>query len=262
MEDTIIQNQIIQNNTVFIEGMTSISALISSLDSSKARRNIIEILFAKSKISSKKRELSFLKVKASAHGCAINFVDSTVIDKVSNGTTHGGIIAVCTKESIPSLSTEKIKNDGVYYMFEGIEDPYNFGYVIRSLYASGADGIIVSPRNWFSAASVVARSSAGTSELIDTFVCEPTEAVDIFKSLGYTIVCAGIRDSVSLYEAELKKPLFVIIGGEKRGISRAILNKADTTIRIDYGKEFKGSLPTVAATSIICFEILRKNSNN
>ena len=262
MEDTIIQNTIIQNNMVVIEGMTSISALISALDSNKARRKIIEILFDKSKISSKRRELSFLKIKASAHGFNINFVDSSDIDKLSTGSSHGGIVALCTKESIPSLSADSIKKDGVYYMFEGIEDPYNFGYVIRSLYAAGADGIIVSPRNWLSAASVVSRSSAGTSELIDTFVCDPTEAVDIFKSLGYTIACAGIRDSVSLYEAELKKPLFVIIGGEKRGISRAILDKADTIIRIDYGKEFKGSLPTVAATSIICFEILRKNSNN
>ena len=145
-------------------------------------------------------------------------------------------------------------------MFEGIEDPYNFGYVIRSVYAAGADGIIMSPRNWLSAASVVAKSSAGTSELIDMFVCDPTEATDTFKSLGFSVVCAGIRDSETVYEADLKKPLFVVIGGEKRGISRAVLDKADKIVRIDYGREFKGSLPSVAATSIISFEILRKNS--
>ena len=84
------------------------------------------------------------------------------------------------------------------------------------------------------------------------------EVTELFKDAGYRVICAGIRDSVSIFAAELKKPLFVILGGEKRGISRAILELADKIVRIDYGREFKGSLPSVAATSVISFEILRK----
>ena len=194
------------------------------------------------------------------HNFEVDLIESDELNQLASGNTHGGIIAICTDRTLPVLSPELINTNGIYYMFEGIEDPYNFGYVIRSVYASGADGIIINPRNWLSATSVVTKSSAGTSELLEMYISEASEAVDTFKSLGFTVVCAGIRDSENIYEANLKKPLLVIIGGEKRGISRAILDKADKVVRIDYGREFRGSLPSVAATSIISFEILRKNS--
>ena len=252
-----MENTIIQNFTYF-EGMTSISALISAIESGKNDRKIIDIFFDKSKTESKKRELDFLKSKAKRLNFKINFVDNETLKNYAEGTTHGGIIASCTERSNALLKDSKINPNGIYYMFEGIEDPYNFGYVIRSVYAAGADGIIMGPRNWLSAASTVAKSSAGTSELTDMFVCDPVEAVIYLKSLGFQIICAGIRDSQTIYEAELKKPMLVVIGGEKRGISRAILQEADKIVRIDYGRNFRGSLSSVAATSIISFEILRK----
>ena len=157
------------------------------------------------------------------------------------------------------LSAEKIKNNGVYYLLEGVEDPYNFGYAIRSIYASGADGVILTPRNWMGVAGVVSRSSAGSSEIIDMYVSEAEDAIKKFKSRGYKVVCAGIRDSVSIFDADLKKPIFVILGGEKRGISRAIIDSSDAVVRIDYGNDFNGSLSTAAATAVFAFEILRNN---
>lgn len=252
----IIQNQ----NEVVFEGLTAVSALINSKKDGKNDRAIKKIFFDKEKCRSKSRELSFLKANESTLGYELLLVSSEEISKYTNGNTHGGIVAVCEERVIPSLSSDKIKKNGVYYIFEGVEDPYNFGYMIRSVYAAGADGIVLSHRNWLSAADVVARSSAGTSELIESFVCEPEEAVDIFKSLGFTVICAGIRDSIPIYEADLVAPLLVIVGGEKRGISRKLLDKADKIVRIDYGRAFRGSLPSVAATSVIAFEILRQNS--
>ena len=259
MDLSIIQNL---NNLVVIEGMTAISALISAIETSVNDRKIFAILFDKKKASSKRRELSFLRIKAKQIGYEVILCDRSEIECRVSGGTHGGIIALCSERRIPSLSLDNIKKDGIYYMFEGIEDPYNFGYVIRSIYAAGADGIIMSPRNWLSAAATVARSSAGTSELIDIFIAEPENAVDLLKSTGFTVVCAGIRDSETIYDAALCKPLLVVVGGEKRGISRAVLDKADKVVRIDYGRAFKGSLPSVAAASVIAFEILRKTKQS
>ncbi len=258
MENTIIQNQY----KIIIEGLTAISALISAIESGKNTRKIHKILFDKSKTRTKNREFSFLRAKSSVLGYELSLSTREEIESLTSGSTHGGIIAICSERELPTLSPELIKKDGIYYIFEGIEDPYNFGYVIRSVYAAGADGIILSPRNWLSAASVVARSSAGTSEVIDMLVAEPSDAADIFKSLGYTVVGAGIRDSETIYESELKKPLLIIVGGEKRGISRSLLDKCDKVVRIDYGRTFKGSLPSVAAASIIAFEVLRKTKEN
>ena len=258
MENIIMQNQ----NEVVFEGLTTVSALINSKKGGKNDRKIIKILFDKDKCRSKSRELSFLKANARNLGYELLLVSSDEIDRYTSGNTHGGIVAVCEKKEIPSLSAENIKKDGIYYIFEGVEDPYNFGYMIRSVYAAGADGIILSHRNWLSAAAVVAKSSAGTSELIDTFLCEPEDAVDMMQQLGFKVICAGIRDSKSIYDIQLEKPLLVIVGGEKRGISRKLLDRADEVVRIDYGREFRGSLPSVAATSVIAFEILRKTSEN
>ena len=132
-------------------------------------------------------------------------------------------------------------------MIQGIEDPYNFGYSLRSLYACGCDGIILPERNWMSAAGVVARSSAGASELIPIYTADPEDAVDLFRTAGYQILCAGIRDSVSLFDETFRFPVLLVIGGEKRGISRKLLDKADQIVRIDYGRSFRGSLSAASA---------------
>ena len=242
-----------------LEGMSSISALIKAIELGKNDRKILNIIIDSDKKEKKSREIAFLKAKALTHNFNIQFAERSEIDSITIGSSHGGIIAQCTERTIPVLKTENINKKGVYFLLEGIEDPYNFGYSVRSLYAAGVDGVILSPRNWMSAAGVVARSSAGASELIDMFISEPVEAVDLFSKMGYQIACAGIRDSVSLFEADLKKPLLVILGGEKRGISRAVLEKADKIVRIDYGSDFGGSLSTAAATAVFAFEILRNN---
>lgn len=246
-----------------LEGMSSISALIKAIEKKSCANNrkILKILIDENKIRSKSREIAFLKVKANQLGFIIEFVDHDTIAKKTVGQTHGGIIAECTSRDIPTLTAASLKKNGIYYFLEGVEDPYNFGYAVRSLYAAGADGLILSPRNWMGAAGIVARSSAGASELIDLYISEPTEAIKIFKELGYTVICAGIRDSVSIFESSLKKPLFVILGGEKRGISGAVLDMADSIVRIDYGTEFGGSLSTAAAAAVFGFEILRQNRN-
>ena len=247
-----------------LEGMSSISALINAIcgDDSSNDRKILRILIDDTKRVSKKREISFLSAKSKELDFSIEFVDGSVIDEMTVGQTHGGIIAECTHRTVPVLTCDRIKDNGVYYYLEGVEDPYNFGYAVRSLYASGADGLILPPRNWMGVAGVVARSSAGTSELIDLYISEATDAIDIFKSRGYTVVCAGIRNSESIYDADLQKPLFVILGGEKRGISSKVEEKADKIVRIDYGKSFRGSLSTSAAAAVFGFEILRQNKNS
>ena len=246
------------------EGMSSISALIKAIErnSNINNRKILKILIDKNKKKSKSREIGFLTAKSKQLDFSIEFVDSNIISEKTIGQTHGGIIAECTSRDIPQLNKDSLNKNGIYYFLEGVEDPYNFGYAVRSLYASGADGIILSPRNWMGAAGVVARSSAGASELIDMYISEPTYAIELFKNLGYTVICAGIRNSVSIFDCNLKKPLFVILGGEKRGISGTVLDMADNIVRIDYGTDFGGSLSTAAAAAVFGFEILRQNRDS
>ena len=185
------------------------------------------------------------------------------IEKITLGTSHGGIVAVATKREIPSLdSLSNLLENGFYCMIEGIEDPYNFGYTVRSLYAAGVTGIVLPPRNWMTAAGTVARASAGTSEQIPMFVSSSDEVADLFHSCNYQILCAGIRDSVSVFEERFQYPILLVIGGEKRGISRNLLNSADQIVRIDYGRSFRGSLCASAAAAILAFSIYQQNKGN
>ncbi len=248
------------NNNEIFEGMSSISALIKSVERNTGHRKILGVFIDEQKRHSKAREIGFLKSKAQILNFDIKFVSAEFIEDICVGNTHGGIAAAASQRVIEPLDIQHIKPNGVYYLLEGIEDPYNFGNAVRSLYASGADGIIVGERNWLGVSGTVARASAGTSELLNAYICDAISAINMFKSCGYKIICAGIRDSVSLFDADLSKPLLVILGGEKRGISRAVLDVADTIVRIDYGNnDFRGSLSASASAAVFGFEIFRYN---
>ena len=182
------------------------------------------------------------------------------LEKITLGSSHGGIVAITTDRTIPKLSSDFIENNtGFYCMIDGIEDPYNFGYALRSLYACGVDGVILPERNWLTSAGIVCRSSAGASEMIKftTATCEDT--VEIFKNSSYKIVCADMDTDNILGTTSLPFPLLLIVGGEKRGISRKILDSADIKVKIPYAREFKASLSAASATTMFAYEIMRQN---
>ena len=241
------------------EGMTSIRALIDNLKDEKDNaRKIEKILYDMQKEKSKSKELGYLKKMAELFGFTVEGATSKEIDSYTVGASHGGIIALCAERAYPTLSADAIVENGFYVMIEGIEDPYNFGYALRSIYAAGADGIILSERNWLSAAGVVCRSSAGASERLNTYIATD-DFISTFKAKNYKVVCADIKNSVSVYEADLKKPILLIVGGEKRGISASILKEADQIVRIDYGRRFDAALSAASASTILAFEIFRNN---
>ena len=204
------------------EGMTAISAVLDESIRAFNDRRVTTIFVDKTRMDKKARELGFLRHKATELGFTIQPVHPDDLDNLTSGKTHGGIVAVCSDRTLPLLSEsmDKIREGGFYVLLEGIEDPYNFGYTVRSLYAAGADGVILPHRNWMGVAGLVARSSAGTSEKMPMFVADPAEVLPLFKGRGYRAACAEIRDSVDLYKADLTLPLLLVIGGEKQ-IGRA-----------------------------------------
>ena len=250
-------------DSLIFEGMTSIRACIHAWENGISDRKIKRIYLDGERLRKKSGEISYLKAMSFKLGYELVTAEGSFIDSLTVGNTHGGIIAECTERTIPSLSEamsqNSIKPSGFYTMIEGIEDPYNFGYAMRSLYACGCDGVILNPRNWMSAAGVVCRSSAGASELLPLYTAEAEEGAELMRSLGYKIVCAGIRDSVSSFECNLSNPVFLVVGGEKRGLSRTMLDRADTVVRIDYAGEFAGSLSAASAASMLAYEVMRNN---
>ena len=190
--------------------------------------------------------------------------DTAAIDALAGGATHGGIIALAGPRRFAPLAEIGATNPAPFVaMLDGVEDPFNFGQAVRALYAAGADGLIVRPRNWLSAAGVVARASAGASEWIPTAIADTAlDAADHFRARGLRIACAARENAIALYDADLTAPLFLVIGGEKRGITRSFLDQADLRLAIPYGSDFDQSLGTAAAAAVIAFEVMRQRRSH
>lgn len=240
------------------EGIVSFRALLSAYHSEFNNRKITKVYYSREKLEKNAHEFSFIKAKSHEHSFEIEICPHEKIDEITVGTSHAGIAIECSDRSLPALESMKPIEKGFYVMLDGVEDPYNFGYALRSMYAAGVDGVVLSKRNWMSAAGIVCRSSAGASEQMPMWVCEDYESLGIFRQNGYSILCTGIENSVSLYENQVKKPLLLVVGGEKRGISKKVLEMSDLTVRLDYARDFPAALSAASAASIICFEIFRQ----
>ena len=248
-----------KDSTVF-EGMTSIRAILRGIDAGTNNRKIEKILFDKDKMKKISKEVGYLKAVSDKYGYEIIETTGGELEKITLGNSHGGLVAITKARTLPYIDeTCEVLPYGFYVMIEGIEDPYNFGYSLRSLYAMGCSGVILTERNWMSAAGVVARSSAGASEMFEMYKSSPNDCIEFFKARGYKVVCADENTENILGQCELELPLLLIVGGEKRGISKAVLDSADILVKIDYGREFRASLSAASATTMFAYEISRQN---
>jgi 23S rRNA (guanosine2251-2'-O)-methyltransferase len=146
----------------------------------------------------------------------------------------------------------------VIVLLDGVEDPHNFGQAVRSLYAAGIDGLIVPPRNWLSAATTVTRASGGATEFMPTAIAPTDEAIARAQARAVPVAVAAAEDAHPMDEVDLTGPLLLIIGGEKRGVSRAARRAADWRVAIPYGRDFTQSLGTAGAAAALAFEVLRQ----
>lgn len=245
--------------STLMEGMISFRAVVRGIESGISDRRIERVLYDRTKERQLAGHLSFVKAMHYKLGFEICPAEPDEIDALATGTSHGGLLTVCSERTIPELTEDAIEKDGFYILAEGIEDPYNFGYALRSLYAAGVTGVILPPRNWMTAAGVVCRASAGASEQMKLYVAESVRAADLFHQKGYRVLASDLADSSPMWESDLSLPLLLIVGGERRGISRALLSKCDGVVRIEYGREFPAALSAASAATVLAFEVLRQN---
>lgn len=212
--------------------------------------------------TAKIREKAIARVLKSARekNIPVRASDEAFFDEVTTGHTHGGIIARVGDRKLTTPEDVFRRAKGFVFLLCGIEDPFNFGCAVRSFYAAGAGGMILTPRNWLSAAGVVIRSSAGASEALPAAVYDDVNSLaKTAHEYGYRIVLATEKAAIDLYHADLKKPVFMVVGGEKRGISADLIARADVRFRIPYDSAFSGSLTASAASAVSAFEVMRTN---
>ncbi len=235
-----------------LEGFISVRAAL------KAGSRPIQAIYLRR--DKRDRGIAWLERAATAAGIPVQRVTADEIDARAGGSTHGGVIALAGPRRFVAISELGADSPAPFVaMIDGVEDPFNFGQAVRALYAAGCDGLVLRPRNWLSAAGVVARASAGASEWMPTAIAETVgAAAEHFRARGLRVAVADEERAIPLYDADLSGPLFLVIGGEKRGITRSFRDGADLRLAIPYGSAFDQSLGTAAATAVIAFEVLRQ----
>ena len=232
-------------DTIWLEGTISVeAALLGNC------RQVMAVYVQKGNGRRWERRLAKLQRLTDQRNVPLQLVDEVFIADKVTGQSHGGVLALVGPRRFVSLATLVAGKERPFVvMLDGIEDPYNFGQALRALYAAGVDGVVVRPRNWFTAAGVVARASAGVSEQMSIAIAETAElAADTFRHLGLCIAATSNQRAVSLYEANLREPLFLLLGGEKRGVTRSFLAQADLILQIPYQQpNFQQSLGVVAS---------------
>ena len=259
-------------NICILEGIISVEAAVRS-----GSREVKLCYVDESKVRKRdRRVLSFLKLLNSKN-IPVNLCDRNIIDSFLNendpdcGNSHGGIAAVCGERrfsSIERVLSRTSERGGFAVVLDGVEDPFNFGYSVRNLYAAGAGGVIIPQRSWMSSAGVCARASAGATELCDIAVMpdmsssscgERSEFIKMIKKTGFYTVCAAkTADCEDIFEFEPEFPLVLFIGGEKRGISPEFVENADSIVCIPYFSDARFSLPTASTAAVFGFELAKK----
>jgi 23S rRNA (guanosine2251-2'-O)-methyltransferase len=88
------------------------------------------------------------------------------IDALASGRTHGGLLGECGPRRYEDKESTLAQDKTFVVLLEGVEDPFNLGYIMRTLYSAGCTGLILRQRNWENAESTILKSSAGASEYI------------------------------------------------------------------------------------------------
>ena len=237
-------------DALLLEGISAVSALIKAAELGSGRRRIIRVRVEKKKFSDDFRRVRFICSAAERLGFEV--------EAVSDGETPGGYSAVVTPAVYPGINELRPEPSGYSALIEGAEDPYTLAHSIRSLYLCGANSLVLPRPLPDGADAVIARASAGTSELLPIFVCPVAEAVSAFRSAGYSVAAAAARDAADCDRAEIKFPLLLIVGGEKRGITRKTLDLCDYSLKIPYGRDALCSLATESAVSVLAYELNRR----
>ena len=234
----------------WIEGIVAVEAILMAQS-----RDVAEILISQDRFDGRVARLQQL---AQALRVAVARVPDSVLNQRAGGDFQGGVIAKVGLRRMQTVDSLFESLRPVIFMLDGVEDPYNFGQAVRSIHAAGIDGLIVPPRNWLSAAATVLRSSAGASEFMPTAVATAVDAASAARLRNVPVAVATAVDALPMHELDLGGPLLLVIGGEKRGVARAVEQAADLRVSIPYDREVQYALGTAAAAAVLSFEILRQ----
>lgn len=147
-----------------------------------------------------------------------------------------------------------------FAVLDGIQDPHNFGAILRSADAMAIDAVLIGETYQSPVTSQVVRSSAGAVNHVP--IGRVADLEPIVKSLaesGFQIAAASEQEGVVASEADFRRPTALIIGNEGRGVRLELLQHATVKVMIpQFGHV--GSLNAAVSAGILFYEVQRQRS--
>ena len=196
-------------------------------------------------------------------GVAVRRAAAEEIDRVAHGKSHGGLVAFASARSTLAPShaltlLASLNAPPFYLLLDGVDDPRNFGDVLRTADALGVHLVIVRRRAWDFDATEVSRASSGAYERIPLCRIDREDGLlPELKKRGIRICGAVPRAQKTLWEAFLGGPVCLAIGGEKRGLSAAVRDQCERFVTIPM-RGGASSLSLSHAAAILMAEVGRQ----
>lgn len=185
-----------------------------------------------------------------------NYKSKKEIDDLIDGL-HQGIILSIPDYQYHNINSIIDNNDEVVLILDHIEDPHNFGAIIRTCEAAGIKSIIISQDRQVPVNSTVMKTSAGTLSNVNiVMVSNIAQAIDKLKDNSFWIVGTALDNSIDYRKIDYSGKIAIVMGNEGKGISNLVARKCDYLAKIPmYGKT--NSLNVSVATGIMIYEVIR-----
>jgi 23S rRNA (guanosine2251-2'-O)-methyltransferase len=223
---------------------------------------VAEVLLQKGRDDPRASELLSL---AHAAGARVEWRTVAELDKLAGGERHQG--ACAQMRSTGSLGEgalddllDKLTSPPLILVLDGVQDPHNLGACLRSADAAGVTAVVV-PRDRAAGLSPTVRKVAsGAAETVPLIqVTNLARTLRWLKERELWIVGADGEATQSLYQADLKGPLVIVMGGEGQGLRRLTREACDVLVRIPMFGVIE-SLNVSVATGVLLFEAVRQRT--
>lgn len=176
------------------------------------------------------------------------------------GVNHQGVAAIAAAASY--VSAEEIFEGAgempLYIVLDGVEDPRNFGAILRSAECAGVDGVFIPERRAVGLNETVAKSSAGAAEYVPVAkVANLNRLIDELKERGVWVIGTSGDAETEHFDWDWNRPTAIVLGNEGTGLHRLVAENCDMLVKIPmYGKI--ESLNVSVAAGVILFEARRQ----
>ena len=224
---------------MLIEGAISIKAAITN------NKRIVETVYIDKE--KKTKDFNYLRKLIKQHNIELKELTREELNSKTSSKSYGGLLA-----EVGNRKNDELIDGDIFYL-DGIEDPFNLGYALRTLYAFGIKNVILSNRDYSNMQAQLLKSSAGAYDMLNIIVSEDVETIIKNKhDEGYYLYGLFRGDnSKDVFDTTFKQKALFMLGGEKRGISSKLLDMCDEYLYISYGSDFRNSLNACGALDVV-----------